>query len=366
MKLKIAILSLALFGSVAMADSVMAKNMTSKGSVTGYSGFSLSLRTQGGRVSSYSLGDIQMVQVDGMDEFNAAEKLYHEKKYADAIEKYEGAASSARDYYKELIRDRRYSALQISGRTASAIKQWAAMAKKAKYSSASLKLVPSTFSPKGNQENTSAIAAIDKEISRHREADKTFKESIRPFVRTLLNLKLAIARHDGNTKAKLEAAKAIQLFDKAPEDPEGPKRPTDPNGSQKPISSVYNTMDAWGMTFDAGNYDKLITELPTVYPGLKEPHRSGALLMLGRAHLARYAKTNNKKDLLDAGLNFLSVSIESYDSPYAPESLYRLAEVNTILKNPVAAQAILKNLVTTYSYQKRNPWVIKAKAKLGQ
>ncbi len=366
MKLKLCILSLMLLGSLALADKLVTKGISRNGDILGYSGFVVTFRNPNGIENTYPLAAITSIEIEGLDEFNAAEALRTKKKYDEAIEKYDVAASRTRQaYHKLLIRDRSYMTMQQAGLTAQAVKTWITITKAARYTRASLGIVPATFSAKGDEENTSAIAVIDKELSRLKRSDRSWKKAKDAgFISAALRLKMAIATHDGNEDLVAKTAEALQELNRAPAttDPTGPTGPTGP-AVTTPKPAVDTTFGGWELSLQTKKFTALITELTAAYPKLPRSRKPGALLMLGRAHLARSATADAEKaDLLDAGLYFLAVFVEDDESRHVPEALYRLAQINKQLGNTAGYRQVLSSLIEMYGYDRRSDWVKKARA----
>ncbi len=365
MKLKTTLLSLLLLGSFTLADKIVTRYPI-KGDILDYSGFVVSFRNLQQIKNTYPLASIKSMEIDGLDEFNAAEVLRTKKKYKEAIEKYDVAASrTRRDFHKLLIRDRSYMTMQLAGLTSKAVKTWITLVKDAKYTSASMGVVPTTFSAKGSEENTSAIEALDKEFAKLRRSERTMKKAKESgYANALLQLKMAIATKDGNSDLVATIAEEIQALNAKPvgTDPTDPTRPVVPTVTQ-PKAPVDNTFGGWVLSLKTQKYSELIKELTAAYPKLPRNRKAGALLMLGRAHLARAATADKQEeDLRDAGLYFLAVYVENDESQHVPEALYRLAKINLQLGNKAGHNQALRGIVEMYSYEKRNEWVKKAQA----
>ncbi|MBN1941846.1 MAG: hypothetical protein JW849_00985 [Phycisphaerae bacterium] len=367
MKRHLTIGILCLTAALAGADELIdARGLPYQGAILGYQNRTIRLRsTTLGREKTCPLDQIRSLKIDGLDALNQAEALAAKKKYPQAVEAYDKALQSAptdRAWLASLLADRRYQALARAGKIDKALQEWLAMAAEAPDDKIIQAIMPQTFAPQGDPANAQAVKLLDAEVARLGKNAKT-----REHVKRLLTLKMKLLEAMGESENAAVVARDITQLD-APPAEAGREGTQDDEAEPAPAPPPAATGDlaVLGQLVKAGQYDEVIRKLAPRMETLPRNDLAAPLFLLAKAQWLKYQADEPKdpKLLLRAGLNLMWVYSAYGDSDEAPEALFLTAEMHRALKDPVAEQSALEELIEQFGGAGDNPWVEKARGLL--
>jgi TolA-binding protein len=344
---------------VAVADQVtLISGLPYSGEVKRYQDYTIFITLRTGRTASRTLSEIGSIKLDGQANFNKAERALAAKKYDDAIKAYDKAMQSAgRTWMKELIRDRRYTALAASGKVTRALKEWLDMVDRAGGLNARLNaLRPTTYGPEGSAVNKRAIEILSD------KAEELRKKGNEPYLRQVLSIKMELQRANGDVEAAAETALAIQGIGQGGEPPGNGSAATRP----RPAMADGSALRAMRTLLEAGKIDRVAGQIGKDLNRYDNQDLPEALTLLGRAQLAQYQAGGDRADrslLINAGKNLVLVFAMWPGTDQAPEALYHAAIVNRELDEQPAVTATLEKVIEEYP---DTAWAEKARAALGE
>jgi tetratricopeptide (TPR) repeat protein len=349
----LAVVLVASAGLVVADQVTLTSGLPYSGEVTKYQDYTVFITLQTGRTASRELSEIGSIKLDGQADFNKAEEALSAKKFDDAIKAYDKAMQSAgRAWMKELIRDRRYTALAASGKVDRALKEWLDMVDKAGGPNAKLNaLRPTTYGPEGSAVNKRAIAVLSD------QAEKLRKKGNEPYLRQVLSMKMDLQKANGDVEAAAETALAIQRIGQG-DQPSG-----NGNGTSRPRPPVVggSALRAMRTLLEAGKIDRVAEQIGKNLKSYDAQDLPEALTLLGRAQLAQYQAGGGSADrslLIKAGKNLVVVFAMWPGTDEAPEALYHAAIVNRELDEQPAVTATLEKVIEEYP---DTEWAAKAR-----
>ncbi len=289
-----------------------------------------------------SMAEVDVIAIDGMDDFNRAESLLKEGKAAQAMVAYDTASKSARGWQKVLIGYRLMPVYERAGQLDKAVALWLAIADEAKGSPGSLAMRPKTLGPPTAAVNDRAIALLlakAKAVS-----DPDYLKAIRTSLVDLYE-----------RQGKLSEAQkvAAQLAGQTVPNGNG-------NGEKGPATTTNVAMTAGttelrqaSLALKAGQYARTVQFIRPALNGFVAKDLPEALYLLGSAQAALARKEKDPKAartlLLEGGLNLMRVVASFSASKRAPEALAEVAQVHEQLGNYAAARAAYQTVLTTYA-----------------
>lgn len=345
-------------GMVARADKVMT-SLPYPGTITGYRDKKVTIRLHTGRSTSQDISKIRQIELTSNEAFTKAESL-RKKNIPGALEAYAQAAQTSKSSWLTLlIQDREYQLLASSNLIDKAVKAWLTRVDQAKASEASLADVPTGVGEKGSSANRLAIGSLQfraTRLSRDPEKNKAFLAT----VYTLL-AKIQTANGDVSGASLTKAKRKALGVEAVPIPPVGPKpvKSTKPPPGRVRFSSLKYLAKAFAAGKDPGQIAKKIEENLKAYE--KREQLPAALLLLGQCQM----KVGGEAMLKKAGLNFILIFKLFEGEPEGSHALYLASEVNRALGQDQAARRALEMLIDRFGEFEDDPWVAKAKAKLG-
>lgn len=301
----------------------------------------ITFRMSSGVIVTKSLADVEMVQLDGKDAFNRAEKLRPDANLAaTAVTMYgDAAASMSGGWQAKLLAARRMSAAERSGAIDVAVKDWLA----AMDESPSPAVV--NLRPKLAGTITGGPAAIKALEDRLRAVkDAAYQSAIQ-------GLLVSLYEKEGlKDKAALLAEKL--------------------SGESAPQGLAAGDMlRGLRVRLEKGEAKTVLAELEKQLPTLSEADLPLAMLLAGKARLAASEGVSDasarRKELLAAGLDFMRVYANYPAAPQAAESLFLAGTIHTMLPQPnhAAAKAAFEKVIQQYA---ATPFAASAKQALAK
>ena len=352
-------------GMVARADKVMTA-LPYPGTITGYMDKKVTIKLNTGRSTRQHISKIRQIELTSNKAFTKAESL-RKKNIPGALEAYAQAAQASQlSWLTLLIQDREYQLLASSDLIDKAVKAWLTQVDLAKASEASLANAPTGMGKKGSSANRSAIGSLQFRATRLSRDSKKNK-ALLAAVYTLL-AKIQAANGDVSGASLTQAKRKALGGQAAPVAPVGPVGPVAPVGP-KPVTSTKRPLGkATSLRYflrefaagkDPGQIAKKIEENLKAYE--KRDQLPTALLLLGQCQM----KVGGEAMLKKAGLNFILIFKLFEGEPEGSHALYLASEVNRALGQDQAARRALEMLIGRFGEFEDDPWVAKAKAKLG-
>ncbi|MFP4140390.1 MAG: tetratricopeptide repeat protein [Planctomycetota bacterium] len=337
------LLAVVLLAGVALGDEVNIGGLPRRGTVIGADGFSVTLRLSGGREVKSNVAEVREITLSGRTSFNTAEGLYADGKYAEAIQAYQRAARQAdQKWLRRLIRYRQYLAMNKAGRINQAVEEWLGLVEEHERDSAILKARPTEMGKKGSKDNDKAIRLLEAKLER--EKSGAFADAIKQVL-------LDLYRREGRREdaARLAGRTLVEDDDKEDDQPSNGSdtKPAVPRGdADKVIQAASITIEQAGdpdaKLTDAQRVAKASEALKSLQAKAKSfamGDLAPALLWMGKAQLVIHDHGKDaRKDLVEAGLNFMRVATFYTASTQTPEALFLAGQVNEKLGNASAAR----------------------------
>jgi TolA-binding protein len=301
--------------------------------ITGAQDFTVTYRLRNRSEQSRPVNELDRLAVDGMDQFNRAERLVG-RDPAQAIGLYQQAATGASGWKQRLARYRLFQAADKARRFDLAAETWLDLAGPTP-SKVALDLIPSTYGEKGSETNARAIQLLKARLEA--AGDGALGQAIRQML-------VGVYRAEGQAEEAAEIAS--EVIDSAG---------TGSTGAGGQLQAVQALVDR-------GDYAKAIG---TLQAGMNRytDELPQAMLLMARAKLGQWDKSGQRQRdaLLEAGLFAMRVYAFYPASPAAPEALMVAGEVNGHLGNLPAAQAAYGKVVERYG---NSPQATKAREAL--
>jgi TolA-binding protein len=269
------------------------------------------------------LRDVNLIHLDGRNDFNEAEKSMKAGQAVEAALLYDKAAQAetAKSWRMWLIRHRRLRALDAAKTIDRAVEDWLAIAERNAGSRASLALCPTGI----DTDDTEAIATAARLLKARLPGakDKAYQASIRALLKRLGDKP---ATGTGATATPTGAAPGPDV------------------GMRTDVSvgagSLRGTLKEAADQIAGGQYAAAATKIRSGLSGFSSRELPVALLLQGKALLLSYEKgpAKSQATLLEAGLSFMRVAAcMDPSTPEVPESMFLAARVCAHLGNKVAA-----------------------------
>jgi len=281
--------------------------------------------------------DVTFISIEGESDFNAAERLLVERKFAEAVESYDRALRDKSGWLATLIRYRRLVALNEARMIDRATEEWLVLAGESGAKEI-LKLRPSKFPPEGSKQNTSAIALLTQ--TRKRIGGNEL------YAAAVDQLLLELCQYENMKSAATVLAEEILT--------------TRAGGGDGNVRLDPATADAqlraMAILITAGQCEQVLQDIQknlraNAYGTEQLPR---AILLAGQAQqrMADDAKdTRRRKLLIAAGLDFMRVATFFPGSDCAAEAMLHAGEINASLGNSWAARnawgMVIKNYPST-------------------
>lgn len=348
-----AVVLVAMIGpGVVLADEVTVKGMPAyTGAViTSVEKGFIHFRLAAGNVLVRPIGDVERVQIVGIEAFNTAEKAMSAKEpnYAAAATAYDGITDlESRAWLKRLVQYRKLKALDQSGQFLRATQEWVNLLKEEKDAAAAF--VPAQVGKKGSPDNPKAISLLDGQ----RQAAQAGTPAYQALAKVLMQVYQAEGMTDKADSLAAElaggAARTTARDDK--------KGPGDGPGTSGTGVAARATADGAEAELAAkiqsavilvreGQTPEMLTKaLKTLQDVLKRCNESDlplVLLVMGKAQilLAEKAAAGSRKELYVAGgLNCMRVIAHFPDAQEAAEALLLAGKANSAIGNQKAARA---------------------------
>lgn len=274
--------------------------------------------------------------------FNKAEKLLAAGKAADAVKSYDDSVKGvSQKWMLELIRRRRFEALKQAPLLTRAIKEWMTIVEGSKYSHKSLSLKPTKFARAGSPDNSRAIKALESRIA------KPPSKASKGYILALKQLLLDLYQLEGLK------AKAAKLAEELTGITTPPSSDNGKNGLGPVVKNTAAQLKGVEVLLDQGKVGKVLEVIEgnlQTYSGEELPL---ALLLRGKAKtLQAKGKTGEEAQrmLLSGGLDFMRIFVYYPSSKEAPEALYLVGMMHTMLAgpNPRAANKAFRKVAKDY------------------
>ena len=314
--------AMASLAGAARADKIQWRGISlPQPEVTGAEDFAISYRLRSGTQQSRPLSDIDLVEINGADALNQAERTLAQDP-AKALELYQKAASDLEGWKQRLARYRLIQAAKKAKRIDLAVEAWLAVVGDQPSKNA-LAMIPDAYGPAKSQVNADAIAALEKRL-----ADKP-SDALAAAIRQML---VGLYRGQGDTQRAAEIAQQVVA-----------------GGTGGPGPTGDGQLQAVQALLDQKQYDQAVG---TLRAGMKDytEQLPSAMLLMARARMGQWEQGGRKdrQALLDAGLWAMRVAVFYPNTPLAPAALMVAGEANVGLGNAPAAAAAYRKVVNQY------------------
>lgn len=338
------LLAVVLLAGVALGDEVNIGGLPRRGTVIGADGFSVTLRLGGGREVSSNVAKVREITLTGRTAFNTAESLYADGKYAAAIQAYQRAARQVdQKWLGRLIRYRKYLAMDKAGQINQAVEEWLGLVEEHEGARAVLKARPTKMGKKGSKDNAKAIRLLEAKLQR--EKSGAFADAIKQVL-------LDLYRQEGRREDAARLAGGTLAEDDDGKDDDEPRNGSDtgpvvPRGDADKVLQAASIIiaqagDPEAKLTDAQRVAKASGALKSLQAKVKSfpmGDLAPALLWMGKAQLVIHDHSKDaRKELVQAGLNFMRVVTFFTASTQTPEALFLAGQVNEKLGNRNAAR----------------------------
>jgi len=339
-------LAAAAVAATARADSFsVGKQPYSDIEIIGFQDNVLRYRFWNRREATKDLDEVTLILIDGQASFNDAEKLLAAGKYAEAADKYDGAARAAdKAWLKELIRYRRLSALSGAGKVGDAVELWLGLVSDSGASAKVIALAPTKPGAKGSQDNKKAISLLEQKLA---------SEKSKPLVAAMQALLLKLYGQEDDPKAGELAANMTG----------GEPSPVPQPGDKRTSGSLAGHLLAVETLLKNGRASLALRRVEERLRDYSPSELPRALLLAGRARLAIHETGKDREVLLEAGLNLMTIVVHFPQTTEAAWAMFHSGEVNEKLGNLSAARKAYEAVLTRYSKAEAAP---QAKSALGE
>jgi len=322
--------------------------------VAGVEDYQMTFRVAGGATITKFVIEIKVMDLQGLDSFNQAEKLMAQKtpQAAEAVRAYDAVTNlESRPWLKKLLQYRRVRALGQAGTVVRATQEWLAVLDEDGASAGGVALQPARLAEKGSQDNLEAISVLEKKL-------QGLKKDI-PYWQAVGQVLMRLYRQEGLDEKADKLAGGLAGKPALPSKPakgdtvaKGPETPPDNAGA---ATAAQTQMQAFVTLIRPGQKKEVLEDaLAKLQGGMKrypDSQLPQAMLFCGKAQLllAQSAAGGAKMALLlDAGLDLMRVVAYYGDAPEAGEALYLAGKVNAALGNGGAARAAYEEVVNRY------------------
>ena len=330
----------ALLAGSARADTIRIGKLPYPGvRIEGLEGQDVLFAVAGGRTLRKPLEEVAAIAVTGKDDLNKAEELLEANKPGEAVAAYDRAIQGESGWLERLIRFRRLAALGKSTNVDRAVEEWLNLLAEPGPTAFLLKLRPGVFGPKGSPQNAGAISLL--------EARKDAFKDNKAVSGAIDDLLLALYQQEGKTEEAASLAGRIAAHS-------GPVAPVAGTGPAPAVDKAAGTqLRALEVLIGQGKAEEVLKEIQANLAANRYSvdDQPRALWISGKARrkLAEAATgIDQRKRLIEAGLDFMRVVAFFASSPEAPEALLAAGQVNAELGNPWAATNALEGVVQRY------------------
>ncbi len=292
-----------------------------------------------GRRIEKELSEVKQITIADQEVFNNAEKLLAEGKAADAVESYDKLAKDvSQKWMQELVRYRRFEALKQAPLLTRAVKEWMTIVENSKYSKKSLAMKPTKFAEAGSDDNVRAIKELETRIG------SPPSDASKEYITTLKQLLLDLYQLEGQDE------KAAKL---AGELTGSTSKPSDSDETGPVVKNTGAQLKGITVLVDQGKAQQaleIINDNMKLYSAEELPL---AMLLRGKAKTILADKKSGEESQqmrLSGGLDFMRVFVYYPSSKEAPEALYLVGVMHTLLETPneVAADKVFRRVIREY------------------
>jgi TolA-binding protein len=332
--LSLALVSMLLVGSVAMADTVFIGTLAYKDvKIKGVKGDELLFLTSGNEAHK-PIKDVTRIQLADEPALSAAEEAYAGKQWDKAADGYlKTLKSSNKDWLKDWSAQRLLLSANEAKRVDAAVTAYLAM----------LQRDPATASKNKPTIPTGKSALLDAAANEvdHVMSGAALNDDQK---QALLSLQLEIAKARGDEKAQAAAVQSLTKIDT-----ENTSGASDPAALKVVGDTKLSIATA---ALDQKNYQKAIDTIEQNRNTFVDPkQQADALWVLAQSRYALAQQKNEPAALKDAALGYMRIVANFKDAvgaPHVPESLLATGEILEKLKDNDGAMNVYNQLASAY------------------
>jgi hypothetical protein len=340
---------LALVPAMASADSVWigepGSNPIKAGNVKiqSVTGDQVSYTTESGANSTKTLSQLQLINIDGETNFDAAENAFVAKNWNDALNGYQAAmqSSSSKDWIKKRSATRLMIAAKQLNRYDAEVAAYVTLVE--------LDPAADTSKPSKPVENSPYLDTAANIITRALD-DQTLKS---PQKADLLGLQIEIFRAEKNTSGVNQALQQLVA-----------------NGGGGPNDAGLLKLSAANVAYDAKQYSQAINTIEQNKTVFKDPDQQvDALWVLAQSKDAVDGDKTDPDVLRDIALAYMRVvtfGSQLPEKPHVPDALLRVGALEEKLKDPKAAAELYQQIVKNFGNSSAATQARAAAAKIGK
>jgi len=337
---------LAMAWAAARADQITIKRILRPNvQVTDVANCKITYQLRGSEFDRY-LRDVDLIQLDGRNDFNQAEKRVAEGNALEAVFLYDKAAEAEADnsWRMWLIRHRRLRALNAQKMIDRAVADWLAIVGRSSASRPSVALCPTGVDKAGSEANAQAARLLKAKLATAKD------KALQARIRELLGQLGVDASATGTATPTPKPAPTGTVGE-----------PTVTTDVSVNSGRLRGTLKEAADALKGGQYAAAGAKIRAGLADFSSRELPAALLLHGKALLLSYEKGGNQSRtmLLEAGLSFMRVAA-CVDPSHAevPEAMYLAASVCRHLGNKVAAANAYRRIRQRHA---GTPWAEKAR-----